>query len=204
MRRAPSLTRTDALEPDAEVCPFGGTRLVSGLDLNGNGTLEAEEESSSQVLCAGSGIAVRQTEVAPGDECAAGGVQIESGIDENGNGALDDTEVQNSDVVCGVPNLLFDTESIAEGDAMCPHGGQRIRMGHDDGQPAGVGGDSTLQDGEVEVTRQVCLAASDVLINGGKSDCSLGTSRQGPSTLLWGLVAAGLALTRRRRKRVGL
>jgi MYXO-CTERM domain-containing protein len=57
-----------------------------------------------------------------------------------------------------------------------------------------------LQFDEVEVTRDVCLQASDVLINGGSSSCSLGAGQPGANTLPWLLAALGLLLSRRKKR----
>jgi MYXO-CTERM domain-containing protein len=193
-----TLSRTEPVAADAAQCAFGGVRVASGVDTNGNGELEASEETSSEILCSGSGLAVRQTKVDPGAECAVGGTRIETGIDANGNGMLDDAEVTSDDVVCGVAAALFDTESIAEGDAECPHGGVRVLLGKDDGTPGGTAGDGVLQSEEVENKRNVCLAASDVLINGGESSCSTRPGK-GAQNLVWAVFGAFALFVRRRR-----
>jgi MYXO-CTERM domain-containing protein len=196
-----TLSKTEPLAADPTQCAFGGVRVASGVDVNGNGELEASEETSSEVLCSGSGLAVRQSKVDPGAECPVGGTRIETGVDSNGNGKLDDTEVTSNDVVCGVAAALVDTQSIAEGDKTCPHGGVLVKLGKDDGMPGGKAGDGVLQSEEVESTHPVCLAASDVLINGGESSCSTRPG-QGAHNLIWALFAGLGLFVRRRRGRV--
>ncbi|MEO1228623.1 MAG: hypothetical protein AAFZ18_06940 [Myxococcota bacterium] len=84
---------TEAIAPGSE-CPNGGQRVVSGVDDNGNGKLDAEEQVSSQTaLCFPTPRQVLSTEaIAPGSECPNGGQRVVSGVDDNGNGELDAEE----------------------------------------------------------------------------------------------------------------
>ncbi len=54
---------------------------------------------------------------------------------------------------------LITVSAEPSGDA-CPAGGQRIDLGVDDGDPAGVALDGTLQPGEVDATTYVCNGAA--------------------------------------------
>lgn len=199
----PSLSRSSAIDPNPAQCPFGGAKLETGVDDNGDGTLDDDEVDSTQVLCGGTGLAVRTNKLDVGSEaCPAGGVQVETGIDVNGNGSLDDDEVQASDALCQPPALLFETETLAEDSARCEHGGLRVFSGHDDGDPDGVPGDGQLQDGEIELDRDVCLAATDVLVNGGTGDCTVATvGRRGHPWQAFALLLMAAVLGARRRKR---
>lgn len=221
-----SLTATTSLESGSAQCPAGGTQFDVGIDADRDGTLDAEEVTASEVICNGAkgakgatgvkgangtdgtdgadgkGAAVRISGLPDDDErCPAGGSMVETGVDANGNGSLDDEEVQSSEVLCEPAGLLFDTATLAEDPDTCAHGGQRVRIGHDDGTPGGIAGDGELQDEEVESTRDVCLAATDVLVSGGHSSCAVAPARRGSAFVLWcGLVLAfGTALRRRRR-----
>src|SRR5690606_13044102 len=98
-----------------------------------------------------------------------GGTRIDLGIDLDGDKVLSDAEVQHTNRLCEATLVLFETETLADKGKECPHGGVLVKMGHDDGQPAGVAGDGTLQSSEVESTKAVCLAPTDVLIKGGSS-----------------------------------
>jgi uncharacterized protein (TIGR03382 family) len=197
-----SLVRTSTLPSGSAECAQGGTRIDQGIDLDGDGTLDDDEVTSTEALCNSSGLLVRTSSVAFGSvTCPGGGTRIEMGIDADGDGRLDDDEVQSSEEVCAPAQSLFETEAIPDGDAACPHGGVRVLMGYDDAEPSGVAGDGRLQSGEVETTRDVCLAPTDVLLSGGSSSCSLRSGRQGPGPGWWmvGLLS-GAALLRRRRQ----
>lgn len=51
---ADSLVRTSGISADT-TCPSGGTRIDSGLDANGNGTLDSNEITATEVICNGAG-----------------------------------------------------------------------------------------------------------------------------------------------------
>lgn len=84
-------------EPAGANCPSGGTRVESGVDANGNGTLDPAEVSATGTSYVCNGTArnslVRTSAEPAGVNCAFGGSKIESGLDANGNGALDAGEV---------------------------------------------------------------------------------------------------------------
>lgn len=91
-------------------CPAGGIEISSGIDANGNGTLDADEISGSQVICngstgstgsAGKPTIVSQVAIPVGDAtCPAGGVRLFYGVDDDGNGTLSSAERDGSLVVC--------------------------------------------------------------------------------------------------------
>jgi hypothetical protein len=198
-----SVSRTSAVAANPAQCPFGGARLESGLDDDGDGMLDDNEVDSTQILCGGTGLAVRtrRLEVGSGD-CPAGGVQVESGIDVNGDASLGDDEVQNSDPLCQPPALLFETETLGEDSERCAHGGLRVYSGHDDGDPDGTPGDGELQEEEIELDRDVCLAATDVLVNGGTGECTVKTvGARGNAWQALGLLLMAAVFIARRRKR---
>ncbi len=95
---APALTKTTP-EPAGTNCPGGGTKVEVGLDVNGNGVLDAAEVTTSGTfyVCNGTGAgknALVKTSAEPaGSNCANGGIKIESGVDTNGNGTLDPGEI---------------------------------------------------------------------------------------------------------------
>lgn len=112
-------------EPAGANCAPGGARLDSGLDTNGNGTLEVGEVASSRYVCNGasgapgaSGAAgatgtagvdghsslIAITAESAGSNCAYGGSQIKSGVDINDSGVLDSGEVAATTYTCnGTP-----------------------------------------------------------------------------------------------------
>jgi len=88
-------------EPAGANCAVGGVRIDSGVDADGDGTLDAGEIAVTRYVCR---ISSSLTNVAPeaaGTNCAAGGVKIETGPDTNGNGTLDGSEVAATHYVCG-------------------------------------------------------------------------------------------------------
>jgi len=93
-------------------CPQGGVTVESGMDVNGNGVLDASEITNTQFICNGvagvigaSGIngltaLLSVTIEPPGANCATGGKKIISGLDTNGNGILDSDEITSSSYIC--------------------------------------------------------------------------------------------------------
>jgi hypothetical protein len=102
------------LDPEAagSNCAQGGTRVSSGLDVNGSGTLESGEVTSTSYVCngapgstGGTQALVRLDPVPPGANCAQGGTAVKTGLDTNGNGALDSSEVTQTQYVCSSQSL---------------------------------------------------------------------------------------------------
>lgn len=196
--------KTVMLDAKSSDCPYGGLKLTSGADADGDGSLDDAEVTSTETICNGIGLALRTSKLAAGSmDCPNGGVRLQAGPDSNGDLTLDDAEVTASEVLCDAVGVLFDTTTLASDPNVCEHGGLRIKIGRDNGDPSGTAGDGVLQDAEVDVTRDVCLASTDVLVGGGKSSCSVvNVGGAGSSAaLLWaGLPLIG-ALLRRRRAR---
>ncbi|NOY39161.1 MAG: Ig-like domain-containing protein, partial [Nitrospirae bacterium] len=122
-------------------------------------------------------VAVKTSEVAPGDECPNGGIAIDTGIDENGNGILDPSEVNNTQIVCngtdGADGLLslISISDEPSGDN-CTDGGVRIEAGLDENNNA------ILDPEEVDETRYVCDGAD------GTNGSDGGSGSDGLSTLI--------------------
>ena len=101
-------------EPRGAECPAGGTRVATGVDLDGNGVLDEVEVKSSQLLCNGasgkdgaagnSGSAVSSLvniDAEPqGANCPGGGTRVQSGLDTDGNRLLEPSEVTSSRYIC--------------------------------------------------------------------------------------------------------
>jgi MYXO-CTERM domain-containing protein len=195
------LARSSLIAVQSSACPSGGVLIEHGIDVNGNGGLDDDEVTSSDTLCNGASFAVRTVSLDPGSaECPAGGRKIETGLDEDGDLSLEDGEVKTSETLCDAISVLFNTVTLSSDPKVCPHGGLRVEIGRDDGDPSGTAADSVLQAGEVDSTHDVCLAATDVLIGGGGSSCSvrtIGSSGVGH----WGWALAGLLVLRSRRRR---
>lgn len=102
-------TTTSLAEGDSD-CPGGGLRLDLGVDDNGDGTLDAAEIDSTQLVCNGVTPATaltRSSELGQGDaNCVLGGTQIDAGIDDGsgdgtaGDGILQDGEVTSTAYAC--------------------------------------------------------------------------------------------------------
>jgi len=87
-------------EPISENCPTGGSRIVTGLDLNDNNILEDNEIENSKYICNGSNSIFEVLPEPIGDNCSSGGYKINSGIDVNANNILDSNELLNSEYLC--------------------------------------------------------------------------------------------------------
>ena len=84
-------------EPAGANCPFGGTKLVVGIDANGNGVLDAADgrPTGTSYVCNGRGTSslVRTRPEPNGANCPFGGTRIETGLDANNDHALGNDEV---------------------------------------------------------------------------------------------------------------
>ncbi len=94
-----SLVRQDN-EPAGANCPAGGVRIQSGLDLNGDGILEASEVTETSYVCEASASLVNVVPEPAGANCAFGGEAIQTGLDTNGDGILEAGEMQHTAYVC--------------------------------------------------------------------------------------------------------
>ncbi len=100
------LVRVDP-EPAGVNCAQGGNRVGVGQDVDGNGTLELSEVTTSAYTCNGAPgnstgtLALVSLDPEPaGANCAQGGTAVRSGLDSNGNGTLDASEVKQTQYVC--------------------------------------------------------------------------------------------------------
>ena len=117
--QTPIIESQDASE---EQCPGGGTVIITGLDTEGDGEINADHESYTEtVLCDGTdgdpgddgapgddggdgdtvGLVSTSAED-PGDNCEVGGIRVETGFDTTGDGEIDDVEDVN--YVCSAPS----------------------------------------------------------------------------------------------------
>ncbi|WP_203256357.1 DUF7151 family protein [Hyunsoonleella ulvae] len=142
-------------EPAGDNCENGGVKIDSGVDVNSNGTLDADEITTTAYVCNGldgnDGL-IKTTNEAAGINCENGGLKIDSGIDTNGNGALDDDEVTATAYVCnGVDgnNSLTKITDEAAG-INCANGGLKIDTGVD------TNGNGNLDDSEIRATAYAC------------------------------------------------
>lgn len=146
-------------EVDTDVesdCPSGGSRVLSGLDTDGDGALDEDEVQVSRLICNGADgtayVYVVDT-VAAGPECAAGGQRLRGGLDTNADGLLQTAEVTETEYICRPIASLTEVTPLLLGDARCASGGQRIDVGLD------ANGNGSLESAEVESTSFVCAGA---------------------------------------------
>jgi alpha-tubulin suppressor-like RCC1 family protein len=172
---AQALVATSA-EPAGENCAEGGTKASSGIDSDGDGTLQAAEATGVAYVCNGApgapgapgtdgASALLATEVEPaGENCAQGGVAIRSGVDLDRSGGLEAGETTDTDFVCngaqGADGLdgttpLITTAGEAPG-PNCALSGFKIEVGVDQNA------DGTLQPDELTSTTYVCNGVSEV------------------------------------------
>lgn len=101
----------DGFSPLVEIQPdvngtgcgkFGGSKIVIGIDLDGNGKLGSTEVTQSKYVCNGlDGYSTAiYTYAASKSECPYGGFIIETGLDLNGNKFLDANEVDDTQKIC--------------------------------------------------------------------------------------------------------
>lgn len=136
---------------------FGGIRVRTGLDLDGDGILDvpSEVEQTSYVCNGQDGFNALISTQDAGSACGSyGGVRINVGLDTDFDLVLDSAEIDSWDYVCngfdGYNNLVVQTE----GDwSSCPAWGVRIESGLD------LDEDGVLDFSEIEYTTYVCDGA---------------------------------------------
>lgn len=121
----------------APSCENGGVEVDTGVDLNGNAELEADEVTETYSVCLGNaGTAnaitlVNIRDIEPGVTCVNGGKQMIYGPDSDLDGIIDSPTVHN---FCNIFTLLINTETMADTDAnqaICEFGGDVIQTGWD-------------------------------------------------------------------------
>ena len=142
-------------EPAGANCENGGIKIDSGVDSNGDGTLDDTEITATAYVCNGidgNNSLTKITSEAAGTNCENGGLKIDTGIDSDSDGTLDDSEITATAYVCnGVDgnNGLIKTTNESAG-ANCENGGIKIDSGVDSN------GDGALDDTEITATAYVC------------------------------------------------
>lgn len=150
-----------ALLPEAPGanCATGGYKINTGVDLNGNNILDANEVVNSQYICnglTGNNSLVSMVAEPAGVNCANGGYKVNSGTDMNKNGSLEPAEIQNSSYVCngvnGLNYLIAVTPEVAG--ANCIYGGYSFKTGID------VNKNGILDVEEVTKTTFICNSSA--------------------------------------------
>ena len=126
-----SLVRQD-IEPVGANCPAGGMRIESGLDLNGDGILEANEVTAASYVCEASTSLVNVVPEPAGANCSSGGQAIQTGLDTNDDGILEPGEVQKTSYVCNGISAGCPVGSHDDGIGICVEAGCASGY-HDDG-----------------------------------------------------------------------
>ena len=142
-------------EPAGTNCENGGIKIDSGVDTNGDGTLDDTEITATAYVCNGidgNNSLTKITSEAAGTNCENGGLKIDTGIDSDSDGTLDDSEITATAYVCngidGNDGLIKTTNEPAG--TNCENGGIKIDSGVD------TNGDGTLDDTEITATAYVC------------------------------------------------
>ena len=158
---------TVVAEPISEICHQGGARVLSGLDMNANNTLEPNEVSATSYACstlagyAASNTTARLLSIMPeaaGANCVLGGRKIAAGVDVNHDGMLETSEIISIEFECnaaadGADSTAFlslVTVVTEPAGARCPSGGNRLSSGIDRNRNAVLDAD------EVTSTQYVC------------------------------------------------
>ena len=154
-------------EPAGSNCAQGGHKVDSGMDSDGNGTLDTGEVQQSHYVCHGtngtdgsnglSTLSIVSAEPA-GTQCSQGGQRLDIGIDDNDDGILQAGEIDQTGYVCNASNgadgsnglHALSVLSAEPAGANCSQGGQRIDIGLDDNT------NGTLDAGEIDQTSYVC------------------------------------------------
>lgn len=96
-------------EPEGANCPYGGQRVDTGTDVDGDGELDDDEILSTSYVCNGSdgsdgsdgsAALVSTADEPAGANCAEGGIAVYVGNDDDGDGTLDSGEVDSTSYIC--------------------------------------------------------------------------------------------------------
>lgn len=199
-------TSTDVPTSD---CAAGGLRVTTGLDVDGDGVLDADEVTRTDTVCngvAGAPGAPTLVVLAPAtadDGCANGGTKITSGVDDNRDGSLATDEIDQRGVVCngrdgapgapGTPGApgpqgppgnngpsLVDIIPLQPGEGGCPFGGSVVRAGIDGNGNGRL--DETTTPSEVTSRQTLCSATAppeETIIIGTQTELRALSSRVG-------------------------
>ncbi len=152
-----------AIEPAGANCINGGIKVISGIDLNNNGTIEENEIHDTEYVCNGNNGVNSLLEIFPepeGEHCISGGYKVVTGTDINNNDTLDNSEIQNTDYICNgydAINSIVKVLSEPKGEN-CSVGGFKIISGDD------INFNNILDEDEILNTQYVCNGLYDELI----------------------------------------
>lgn len=149
-------------EPAGANCENGGIKIDSGIDTNGDGTLDDTEITATAYVCNevdGNNSLTKITSEAAGTNCENGGLKIDTGIDSDSNGTLNDSEITATAFVCNGLDGNVSLVNITDEDAgsNCENGGVKIESGIDND------GDLILDVEEIQITRYVCNGTDGII-----------------------------------------
>lgn len=147
-----------------KITPYNGTDcsglgflIQSGLDLDGSGTLETSEVSSSHVGCHGEDgdtyLTITTSFTSPSvdataSNCPSGGVKIQTGLDNDNDGVFDNPSSVETEYIChGSKSLVISSDASVDD---CPSGGVVYQSGNDTNL------NNTLEAGEISSTTVIC------------------------------------------------
>jgi hypothetical protein len=142
--------------PVGSQCQYGGTKISSGRDTDGNAQLSPSEASATSYACNGAVFAIRTKSITDANVCVNGGIQVETGIDANVSGVLDNSEVSALENICNGQdghNALINLTTIEPG-PICQNGGMQVHSGPD------LNNDHILSQNEVSATKTICNAVN--------------------------------------------
>jgi hypothetical protein len=161
-------------------CLLGGKRTDTGLDLNRDGALDADELTDTSYDCYTTdhfNLLSRSTPEPNSTNCSLGGFKIEQGRDFNNNGALDEIEIDSklTSYDCRSPldfDLLKKISSEPKGDN-CKLGGTKVESGRD----VNVNGVLDPEETDLSLTNYVCTLSFDKsIIESSSKEVASGSS----------------------------
>lgn len=105
----PGVLMNSADEPAGDNCVNGGIKVESGIDLNLDGVLSADEITATKYVCHGVGMngqtsLVNASLEKAGENCANGGIRLDVGLDKDADGTLSAQEITSTQYICnGAP-----------------------------------------------------------------------------------------------------
>lgn len=135
----------------------GGWHLQTGLDLDYDAKLDADEVLARHIVCNGRdgflGYDGKNSLIRVTDDsrvCTYGGYEFEVGLDQNENNLLDSIEVQSREYVCDGIDGLNSLVTVVDDHSVCPYGGSLFKVGLDQNH------NDVLENGEVEGQTVIC------------------------------------------------
>lgn len=118
---------TSTIAVGSTECPYGGIQVKTGIDKNGNGSLDTAEVDNTEYVCngaagnagaagnTGTNALIKILTESKGSNCVAGGLRIHSGLDDNRSGELEIGEFDATSYLCGTWDYTASV-TIANGD----------------------------------------------------------------------------------------